>query len=102
VTSDRGPKRVDAVLAQVLEEHGVREQIERMGVLEAWPSIVGDGLAAVTRVKGVDGDALFVEVRNSAWLMELSMMKGEFLSRVNQRLGDAPLGRIVFTLAETA
>jgi predicted nucleic acid-binding Zn ribbon protein len=100
--SDRGPKRVDAVLAQVLDKHGVREQVERIEVLEAWPSIVGEGLAGVTRVKGVDGDALFVEVRSSAWLMELSMMKGEFLTRVNERLVDAPLERIVFILAETA
>ena len=43
-----------------------------------------------------------VEVRNSAWLMELSMLKTEVLERVNARLADAPLERIVFVLAETA
>ena len=45
---------------------------------------------------------LFVEVRTSAWLMELNIMKGEFLARVNERLGDVPLERIVFVLAETS
>jgi predicted nucleic acid-binding Zn ribbon protein len=52
-------------------------------------------------VKGVDEDALLVEVRSSAWIMELSLMKDRFLERVNERLEEAPIERIVFVLAET-
>ena len=98
----RGPTRVDKVLAEVLEKSGVRKQVERIGILELWPEIVGEQLARVTRVRGLDEDALFVEVRSSAWLMELSMMKDDFLERVNARLGEDALERIVFVLAETA
>ena len=98
----RGPTRVDKVLAEVLEKSGVRKQVERIGILELWPEIVGEQLARVTRVRGLDDDALFVEVRSSAWLMELSMMKDDFLERVNARLGEDALERIVFVLAETA
>jgi predicted nucleic acid-binding Zn ribbon protein len=97
-----GPTRVGSVLADVLEKHGVRKQVERIGVLELWPEIVGEHLARVTRVRGLDEDALFVEVRSSAWLMELSMMKDDFLERVNARLAEEPIERIVFVLAETA
>jgi predicted nucleic acid-binding Zn ribbon protein len=92
---------VDSVLSAVLEKHGVDKQIERLGVLEMWPEIVGEQLARVTRVKGLDEAALFVEVRSSAWLSELSMMKEDFLERVNARLGEAPIERLVFVLAET-
>ena len=99
--SRSGPTRVDAVLADVLQKHGVQKQVQRIGVLELWAEIVGEQLARVTRVRGLDEDALFVEVRSSAWLMELSMMKDAFLERVNARLGDAPIERIVFVLAET-
>ena len=95
------PARVDSVLQAVLEKHGVSKQIVRLGVLELWPEIVGLKLAEVTRVKGLDEASLFVEVRSSAWLMELSMMKDVFLERVNERLEDAPIERIVFVLAET-
>jgi predicted nucleic acid-binding Zn ribbon protein len=102
VTSRQGPTRVDTVLAGLLEKYGVRKQVERIGVLDLWPEIVGEQLARVTRVKGLDEDALFVEVRSSAWLMELSMMKDDFLERVNERLGEEPLERIVFVLAETS
>ena len=97
----RGPSRVDAVLANVLDKHGVSEQIKQMEVLELWNGIVGEQLAKVTRAKAVQDAALFVEVRNSSWLMELNMMKGAFLERVNERLGETPLERLVFVLAET-
>lgn len=96
-----GPVRVDSVLTGLLEKHGVRRQVERMSVLELWPDIVGEQLAKVTRAKGLDDATLFVEVRNSSWLMELNMMKSDFLERVNERIQDVPLERIVFVLAET-
>ena len=96
------PVRVDSVLAALLEKHGVKEQVARMSVLDLWPELVGEHVAEVTKAKGVSEATLFVEVRTSAWLMELNIMKGEFLVRVNERLGDVPLERIVFVLAETS
>ena len=96
-----GPLRVNAVLSNVLERYGVKDQIERMSVLDLWPEIVGEQLAEVTRAKGVADRVLFVEVRNSAWLMELNMMKDDFLARVNERMGEVPMERIVFVQAET-
>ncbi len=95
------PVRVDSVLAALLEKHGVKEQVQRMSVLDLWPELVGEHVAEVTKATGVSEATLFVEVRTSAWLMELNIMKGEFLARVNERLEDVPLERIVFVLAET-
>ena len=100
-SSDSGPVRVDTVVSDVLEHHGVRQQVERLGVLDLWSEIVGDQIANVTNAKGLDDATLFVEVRSSAWLMELNLMKGEFLERVNERMSDVPIDRIVFVLAET-
>ncbi len=96
-----GPARLDGLLAGVLEQHGVRDQVRRMEVLGLWPEIVGEDLARVTRARGVEEATLFVEVRSSAWLMELNMMKRDFLVRVNERVGEAPFERVVFVLAET-
>ncbi len=40
-----------------------------------------------------------MEVRTSAWLMELNMMKGRILDRLNEgRPDDARVERIVFVL----
>ncbi|MFQ5538300.1 MAG: DciA family protein [Gemmatimonadota bacterium] len=96
-----GPVRLGELLEGVLEERGLKAQVHRMEVLELWPEIVGEAVAEVARARGVEDATLFVEVRTSAWLMELNMMKGEFLRRVNERLPQAPLDKIVFVLAET-
>lgn len=100
-TGGGGPSKVGQLVEGLLKKHGVEEQVRRMGVLELWPEIVGESLAEVTRAKGVSDATLFVEVRSSSWLMELNMMKGEFLERVNERLPETPLERIVFVQAET-
>lgn len=97
----RGPVRLDTVLPEVLQRHGLKDQVRRMGVLDLWPEIVGPRIAEVTRARGVSEATLIVEVRTSAWLMELNMMKGELLSRVNEHLPEVPLKRIMFVLAET-
>ena len=100
--STRGPTRVDTVLTQVLEKHGVRGRVEQLEVLQDWPDIVGDPLSRVTKVRGIDNKTLLIEVKSSAWMMELNMLKDDVLDRVNKRFKDIIFERIVFVLAETA
>jgi predicted nucleic acid-binding Zn ribbon protein len=95
------PVRVDSVLSGLLEKHGVKKQVERMNVLDLWAGLVGEHVAAVTRARSVSDATLIVEVRTSAWLMELNMLKRDFLERVNEALPDVPLEKVVFVLAET-
>jgi predicted nucleic acid-binding Zn ribbon protein len=61
---------------------------------------MGDAIAGVTRARGVRDTTLIVEVRSSAWLMELNLMKGEILRRINEGREEAPIERIVFVLSE--
>jgi predicted nucleic acid-binding Zn ribbon protein len=97
----KGPVRLGDVLSGVLEEHGLQDEVKQSDVLGAWPELAGEHVAAVTHAKVVVSGALIVEVRTSAWLTELNMMREEFLRRVNERLPETPLQRIVFVLAET-
>ena len=55
----------------------------------------------VTRARSVDESTLIVEVRSSAWLMELNMLKRDIVGRVNEHLADASIDKLVFVLAET-
>ncbi|MDX1493840.1 MAG: DUF721 domain-containing protein [Longimicrobiales bacterium] len=96
-----GLERMSAVLEQVLDETGVADHVERVRVLDLWPEVVGEQVARVTRARSVDESTLIVEVRNSAWLMELNMLKGDIVARVNERLDDVSIDKLVFVLAET-
>lgn len=96
-----GPERVGKLVEAFLDEKGVRAQVRRMEVLERWPDVVGEAIADVSRARSVSGATLFVEVRSSAWMMELDMMKDRILDRLNRgRDEEARIDKLVFVLAE--
>jgi predicted nucleic acid-binding Zn ribbon protein len=94
------PEKIGALVGRFLEGRGVAQQVRRQSVLEEWPVLVGEAIAAVTHARSISAGALFVEVRSSPWLMELEMMKGDILRRVNAGRDDALIERIVFVLGE--
>ena len=103
--ADSGPRRFEPVadaLRGYLERSGLDESLERLGALDEWPGAVGPRVARVTRAVEVRGDKLVVEVLSSAWISELTMMKGLILERLNSVCAGPPMGGIRFRLAETA
>ncbi len=99
--SDTGPTRVGDLLDHVLKARGVGTQMRRVGALDAWADAVGQKIAAVTRPRAVVASTLFIDVRSSAWLMELNTMKHVLLDRLNEQLGgDGVIETIVLTLME--
>ena len=98
MSADGGPVRVGALVDALLERRGLRTQIQRLSALDAWEEAVGEGIAEVTAARSVSGGTLFVEVKSSAWMMELDFMKGEILRRVNER-AESPVEKLVFVLA---
>jgi predicted nucleic acid-binding Zn ribbon protein len=99
VTED-GPQRVGKVLGDFLKDRGLHEPVLRNEAMEEWDQRVGEAIARVTRVQGVRDAALIVEVRSSSWLMELNLMRGEILRRVNEGRTEGLIEKIVFVLAE--
>lgn len=96
----RGLERVGGLVDAFLDRKGMREQVRRQEVLCDWADRVGERIAAVTRPRAVADGTLFVEVRSSAWLMELNMMKGSILDRVNKGRKEAPIERLVLVMSE--
>ena len=96
----KGPEKIGDVLSGFLEKTGLRETVLRAEVVDEWEGRVGDAIAGVTRAQGVRQTALIVEVKSSAWLMELNLMKGEILRRVNEGRSEGLIEKIVFVLSE--
>lgn len=96
----KGPEKVGELLGGFLEKVGLREAVLRADIVEEWEERVGGAIGKVTRAQGVRGTALIVEVRSSAWLMELNLMKEEILGKVNEGRTEGLIERIVFVLAE--
>lgn len=100
MTRRKGPEKVGEFLGDVLEKAGLREPVLRAEAVEEWENRVGEAIARVTRARNVRGTALVVEVRSSAWLMELNLMKEDILRKVNEGRTEGLIDNIVFVLAE--
>ncbi len=96
---DRGPQPIGPVVAAVLRSRGLAEGVERASVVPQWPDLVGPEVARVAVPVGFDRGTLFVEVRSSAWLMELEMMERRILARLNEGRRRGRFDKIVFRLA---
>ena len=96
------PQRVGTMLDGLFERIGIRERVERARTASRWSDIVGPHIAKVTRVGGIRGGTLFVEVDGAAWMTELDMMRRTMLSRLNEDRERGRIERIVFVQAENA
>lgn len=93
------PSRVGDLLGEFLDRSGVGEELARASAVQEWAECVGPEIAQVTWARSVDCGKLIVEVRSSAWMMELNLLKGEILQRLNRDRGDVPIEKLVFVLA---
>ena len=100
--SDRtkGPEKVDKVLEGYLKASGMEKRVGEQELLLDWERLVGEGIAKVTEARSIRDGVLVVEVRSSAWMMELNMMKRQIMARVNAAHADSRIERLVFVLAE--
>jgi predicted nucleic acid-binding Zn ribbon protein len=96
----RRPTPVADALSSFLEKSGIAERVEQAGAVEDWPGVVGPQIASVTSARAVTADGtLFVAVKTSSWMNELSLMEPELLRKLNLAPGRAPLKRIRYVLA---
>jgi predicted nucleic acid-binding Zn ribbon protein len=93
------PSPVAEALTAYLRKSGLRERVEQGEVVSQWPALVGPKIAAVTEPLHVSADGvLFVAVKTSAWMSELSLLEPELLRAVNGRGRTRPVSKIRFRL----
>ena len=94
MSDDRKPAaRLGDVLKRYLARAGFGERLKQATVVEDWPKIVGDKIAAISRPEAVTQDGtLFVRVTSAPWMQELQLLTPELL----KRLGSTKIKRIVW------
>ncbi|MDX1394231.1 MAG: DUF721 domain-containing protein [Gemmatimonadota bacterium] len=94
------PRAVGSMLDDLFERLGIGERVEKARTAGRWAEVAGPHIARVTRVGGVRGGTLFVEVAGAAWMTELNMMRRTLLRRLNEDRERGRIERIVFVQAE--
>jgi predicted nucleic acid-binding Zn ribbon protein len=98
-TTTGQPQQVGDLVARFLDKSGLGARVEAATAMTDWARLVGPQIAAVTTPTGMSEDTLFVSVATSAWLMELNLMKGELMRRINAGKKEGRIGHIVFVIA---
>ncbi|WP_419939742.1 DUF721 domain-containing protein [Candidatus Palauibacter sp.] len=94
--AERHPEPIGGVLAELLDRMGIRERVERSATAARWERVVGPHIGRVTKVGGIRGGTVFIEVAGAAWMTELNMMRRKLLSRLNRDRTRGRIERIVF------
>jgi predicted nucleic acid-binding Zn ribbon protein len=93
------PQPLGDLLTRFLDKSGLAPKIQAAAVIPEWEERVGPQIAAVTEPLRVSDGTLFVAVCNSAWMMELNLMKAELMRHVNAGQRGGRIEQIVFVMS---
>lgn len=93
------PRAIGDALAELMKARGLDDEVARVWVLEAWASLVGPQIAAVTEPRLVaDDGTLIVGVKTHGWMNELSLMERTLVKKINAAGAKNPVKRIRWEL----
>jgi len=84
------------VLLRNLREQGLETPLKQKRLVEAWPEIVGPVITRYTLNTYIYNQTLFVRLSNPALRSDLSMMRQEFVKKLNAVVGEQVITDIRF------
>jgi predicted nucleic acid-binding Zn ribbon protein len=81
----RKPESIGAILESVLLQGGYLTACREQEVVQQWPTLVGEAVAAVTQCSRVENGIVYVRVSTAPWRQELSYMKGALLKKIRSQ-----------------
>ena len=95
----RRPKRIDNVIAQVVQRRGYAQVRATGDREEAWQTAVGE-VASATRVGALRRGNLEILVANSLLMQELTFRKEELITKLQTALPDAGIKQLRFRVGQ--
>ena len=72
------------ILDQALKKMPCAKKIKGQLIMDAWPIVVGEMIAAKTQTLSFENGLLFVWVRDSVWAQHLSLQKKQIINKLNR------------------
>lgn len=94
------PSPVSEILERLFNRLNIDKKLKEMKALKLWEEVTGDKISRHSYPLFVRKGNLFVRVDSSGWLTQLTYLKNEIISRLNQRLGGSSIKNIYFRLGE--
>jgi predicted nucleic acid-binding Zn ribbon protein len=88
---------IKSLIAQFRKSPAWDEHLDLELLQKLWPALVGEQLAAVTRITAIYGSTAVLDVPDRIWRKQLYSMKGRLLSRMNEPWGTQRITEISIT-----
>ena len=93
----REVKNIGELVMRNLRVQGLETPLLQKRLIEAWPVVAGDAIANFTSDVNIKNQTLFVSLKVPALRADLSMRRQEFVSRLNEYVGNQVIADIRFT-----
>jgi len=95
--AERKFTRLGELLPSILGKLGLDQRFKEQQVLNLWPMVVGEELAARTKATKVDRGVLYVHVDHGAWMQELHFIEKDLLRKLRAQSPGVVLKKIRFS-----
>ena len=92
----RDVQQVKNLILQVLREQGLETPLLQKRLIESWPTVAGEAIARYTTQVRIYNQTLYVSLTVPALRAELSMRRREFVTRLNEYVGNQVIADIRF------
>ena len=87
---------IKEVIMKNLREQGLETPLLQKRLIDAWPVVMGEAIAALTGDLYIRNQTLFVHLNNPALRMELSMQRQDVVRRLNEHVGSQVIADVRF------
>ena len=94
------PSSVGEVLERLFNKLSLDKKLKEVNALKLWEEVTGEKISQHSLPLFVRKGNLFVRVDSSGWLTQLTYLKHEIISELNERLGGESIKNIYFRLGE--
>ena len=88
---------VRSLVAQFRRSSNWDEHLDLELLQKFWPNLVGKQLATATRVTGLHGNTVVINVPDLVWRKQLYQLKKPMLKKISELWGDSRVTEIAFT-----
>jgi hypothetical protein len=89
-------EQVGAVIHQFLREEGLETPYNEYRLIEAWPEVMGQGIADLTSDLQIRNRILYVRLKSSVLRQELMLNRRQLAYRMNEHIGAQVIENIIF------
>ncbi len=91
-------KEIGPLVEHILRRNKLWQGYLQYRLLQQWPDLVGATIAEISRADSISNGILYVKVKDSVWSYHLSLMKPQFIDKLNKQAGSRLIKDIYFQI----